>query len=150
MISHASGAYCPHMNGGGPWRNRRRSEAAPPRARKWKSCYGCCAVKIWIWQQTKGFANTHSETGVEVSRQLERVKHLLWHGHVDEALERLTDLLMDLDLIGHHSVSAEKLAVGVAEFETHIRNKQASIPHYGERYRQGDTISTGFVESTIN
>ena len=25
-----------------------------------------------------------------------------------------------------------------------------SIPNYGERYRQGETISTAFVESTIN
>jgi len=24
------------------------------------------------------------------------------------------------------------------------------IPNFGERYRQGDTISTAFVESTIN
>jgi hypothetical protein len=45
---------------------------------------------------------------------------------------------------------AEKLAVGIAEFETYIRNNQESIPNYGERYRQGETISTAFVESTIN
>src|SRR2546421_11961108 len=31
-----------------------------------------------------------------------------------------------------------------------IRNNQESIPNYGERYRQGETISTAFVESTIN
>ena len=38
----------------------------------------------------------------------------------------------------------------MAEFETYIRNNQDSIPNYGERYRQGETISTAFVESTIN
>jgi len=38
----------------------------------------------------------------------------------------------------------------VTEFETYIRNNQASVPNYGERYRQGETISTAFVESTIN
>src|SRR5438067_2527667 len=31
-----------------------------------------------------------------------------------------------------------------------IRNNQESIPNYGERFRQGETISTAFVESTIN
>jgi hypothetical protein len=69
---------------------------------------------------------------------------------VEEALERLTKLLMDLDLIRDLSTPAEKLAAGVTEFETYIRNNQESIPNYGERYRQGETISTAFVESTIN
>ena len=31
-----------------------------------------------------------------------------------------------------------------------IRNNRGSIPNFGERYRQGETISTAFVESTIN
>ena len=38
----------------------------------------------------------------------------------------------------------------MAEFLTYIRNNRESIPNYGERYRQGETISTAFVESTIN
>ena len=69
---------------------------------------------------------------------------------MEEALERLTKLFIDPDLIRDHSAPAEKLAAGVAEFETYIRNNQESIPNYGERYRQGETISTAFVESTIN
>ena len=75
---------------------------------------------------------------------------MLWHGNVEEALERLTNLFMDLELVRNHAAPAEKLAAGVAEFETYIRNNQQSIPNYGERYRQGETISTAFVESTIN
>lgn len=85
-----------------------------------------------------------------VSKQVESIKHLLWHGNVEEALERLTDLIMDLELIRNHSAPSEKLAAGVAEFETYIRDNQESIPNYGERYRQRETISTAFVESTIN
>ena len=38
----------------------------------------------------------------------------------------------------------------MTEFDTYIRNNQKFIPNLGERYRQGDTISTAFVESTIN
>ena len=57
---------------------------------------------------------------------------------------------MDLDLIRDHLASAKKLVAGVAEFETYIRNNQESIPNYGERYRQGGTISTAWVEPTIN
>lgn len=103
-----------------------------------------------LQQQTKGLTKAQPETGAELSRQLDRIKHLLWHGNVDEALERVQTVVLDLDLIRTHSISAEKLAAGVAEFETYIRNNQASIPNYGERYRQGETISTAFVESTIN
>ena len=38
----------------------------------------------------------------------------------------------------------------MSEFDTYIRNNQEFIPNFGERYRQGETISTAFVESTIN
>ena len=36
------------------------------------------------------------------------------------------------------------------EFHTYIENNAGFIPNYGERYRQGERISTGFVESTVN
>jgi hypothetical protein len=45
---------------------------------------------------------------------------------------------------------AAKLGQGIGEFDTYIRNNQEFIPSFGERYRQGETISTAFVESTIN
>jgi hypothetical protein len=78
------------------------------------------------------------------------VKHLLWHGNVAEALERMADMLLDLELIRAHSAAAEKLAAGLTEFEIYICNNWDFIPNFGERYRQGETISTAFVESTIN
>jgi hypothetical protein len=103
-----------------------------------------------LQQQTKALGAEWPETGAAVSKRVESIKHLLWHGNVEEALERLSHSLLDLELIRDHSARAEKLAQGVAEFETYIRNHQESIPNYGERYRQGETISTAFVESTIN
>ena len=78
------------------------------------------------------------------------MKHLLWHGNTQEALERMASLSMELSLIQAHSVPAKKVADGLAEFETYIRNNCEFIPNFGERYRQGETISTAFVESTIN
>jgi hypothetical protein len=103
-----------------------------------------------LQQQTKALQEEHPETGADVSKRLESVKHLLWHGNVEEALERLADLLMDLSLIQARSTSAKKVADGVTEFETYIRNNHEFIPNFGERRRQGETISTAFVESTIN
>jgi hypothetical protein len=33
---------------------------------------------------------------------------------------------------------------------TYVENNRVFIPNFGERYRQGETISTAFVESTVN
>ena len=43
-----------------------------------------------------------------------------------------------------------KLERAVRDFQTYIENNRELIPNYGERYRYGERISTGFVESTIN
>ena len=85
-----------------------------------------------------------------MSQKMGRVKHYLWHGNVDKALECVGLLLFDLDVQRCRFPVAAKLERGVTEFDTYIRNNQNFIPNFGERYRQGDTISTAFVESTIN
>ena len=36
------------------------------------------------------------------------------------------------------------------EMDTYIRNNRHLIPNYGETWRYGETITTAFVESTIN
>jgi hypothetical protein len=38
----------------------------------------------------------------------------------------------------------------VEEFHTYIENNQGFIPNYGERYRHGERIGMGFVESTVD
>jgi hypothetical protein len=75
---------------------------------------------------------------------------LSWHGNTEEALGRLSDLIMDLGLIQACSGAAKKLGESICEFHTYIRNNQEYISNYGELYRQGETITTSFVESTIN
>lgn len=103
-----------------------------------------------LQQQTKGLQQERPETGADAAKQLESIKHLLWRGNTPEALERITSLSIDLSLIQAHSVSAAKLANGLAEFEIYIKNNCNFIPNVGERWRQGERIRTAFVESTIN
>jgi hypothetical protein len=103
-----------------------------------------------LQQQTKALQVERPDEGAAAAKQIESVKHLLWHGNVDEALDRIDSLFMDLDLISRQSAPADKLAAGVADLRTYIRNNCGSIPNYGERYRQGETISTAYGESTIN
>ncbi|MDH4084715.1 MAG: ISKra4 family transposase [Nitrospira sp.] len=101
-------------------------------------------------QQNKALIEEDASLGTDVQDTLESVKHYLWHGNVEAAFERLERLLCDLDLTHHRSHSVAKLCRSVSEFDTDIRNNRAFIPNVGERYRQGETISTAFVESTIN
>src|SRR5271166_1112004 len=103
-----------------------------------------------LQQQTKALQEERPETGAEVSKRLESLKHLLWHGNTEEALERLGDLLVELSFIHARSNAAKKVADNLSEFETYICNNREFIPNFGERRRQGETISTAFVESTIN
>jgi len=49
----------------------------------------------------------------------------------------------DLDAI-------EGLLHAVREFGSYITVNHSFIPNYGDRYRHGERISTGFVESTVN
>ncbi len=44
-------------------------------------------------------------------------------------------------------ISAQYL---IREFESYIANNASYIPNYGERWHNGEAISTGFVESTVN
>jgi hypothetical protein len=103
-----------------------------------------------LQQQNKAFVEENPEEGAHVAKTFERVKHYLWHGNVDKALECLGLLLFNLEAQRHRFPVAAKLERGVTEFDTYIRNNQKFIPNFGERYRQGDTLSTAFVESTIN
>jgi hypothetical protein len=48
------------------------------------------------------------------------------------------------------SASLRKLAAALGEFATYIANNARHIVNYGERFRAGEWISTGFVESAIN
>jgi hypothetical protein len=66
-----------------------------------------------LQQQTKALKEERPQTGADVSKRLESVKHLLWHGNTYEVLDRLVNLIMDLSLIQAHSAAAEKVATGI-------------------------------------
>jgi hypothetical protein len=46
--------------------------------------------------------------------------------------------------------AAGKLAKAMREFHCYIVANKVFIPNYGDRYRHGEHIATGFVESTAN
>jgi hypothetical protein len=116
------------------------------------------AMRLTALQQTaKGLPQTIS-AGDEtyrlsgpVVRSLERLKWLLWHGNVYRALQDVEAAEMDLDVAAATGdAMARKLMKAVEEFHRYINRNRAFTPNDGERYRCGEHISTGFVESTVN
>ena len=69
-----------------------------------------------------------------------------------DALRHLQFVEMDLEgaAFENHEQTTRKLLKAVAEFSTYIQGNRGFIPNYGERYRNGERISTGFVESAVN
>jgi hypothetical protein len=69
-----------------------------------------------LQQQTKVLQDEPPQTGAAAAKQVNSIKHLLWHGNVEEALERIGDLLLDLDLIRKLSAPGEKFSASLEEF----------------------------------
>jgi hypothetical protein len=59
---------------------------------------------------------------------------------------------MDLEAaaFGSRDETTGKLLTAVEGFETYFEPDQGFIPNRGERYRNGQRISTGFVDSAVN
>jgi hypothetical protein len=108
-----------------------------------------------LLQTTRGLRNARQQPLII---QIERVKWFLWHGNVIRADSALQDLIDEIDderdqdrQAGRPpSVVLKKLSGALNEFATYIDNNAGAIVNYGERYRCGERISTGFVESAVN
>ena len=81
---------------------------------------------------------------------LESVKHYLWHGNVARARDRIEDIHCFLDNEEVTGENSRKLRKALGEFDTYVVVNEALIPNYGERWRNEESIATGFVESAVN
>lgn len=102
--------------------------------------------------ETIGEGEEQYELRPKVLKQLESIKWYLWHGNTFQALNKLQDLEMDLDAAAFDSKNetVRKLLKGIEELHTYVDRNQKFIPNYGERYRNGERIASGFVESAVN
>jgi len=101
-------------------------------------------------QYAKGLVYYDQEGGEIIRQQLERLKWSLWHSNLSKALSKSDDMV---SVIARFEVTYPKykaLVKAVQEFHTYIENNDTFIPNYGERYRCGEAIATGFVEATVN
>jgi len=116
------------------------------------------ALRLTVIQQTAtGLSNQTRDEEADsplrdpVMRDWERLQWYLWHGNVFKALQVGQSVAMDLDAAvatnGHGT--ARTLLKAVEAFHPYLEHNQGFIPNYGERYRHGERIRTGSVESTV-
>jgi hypothetical protein len=95
-------------------------------------------------------ADNKALTGFELLRDLESLKWNLWHGNVRRALAIVDDLICDVASLSNECENRPKLQRMLREFSGYIHANRAFIPNYGDRWRNGEAISTAFVESAVN
>jgi hypothetical protein len=101
-------------------------------------------------QYGKGLVQCEAVLGAAIGEQIERLKWSLWHGQVDKALGKIDDLESSLAPFSETYARYAGLVKALSALRTYIVNNRHLIPNYGERYRNGEPIATGFVESTVN
>jgi hypothetical protein len=72
------------------------------------------------------------------------------HGNVYEACISIANLELLLDNDDELTAKRRSLLKALRDFRIYITANARLIPNYGERYRYGEAIATGFVESTVN
>jgi hypothetical protein len=102
--------------------------------------------------ETVGNDEDQYESRPRVLKDLESLQWYLWHGNVFQALPTLDGLQMDVESapLETKAETARKLLTQIEELHTYVERNQALIPNYGERYRHGERIASGFVESAVN
>jgi hypothetical protein len=103
-----------------------------------------------LGQYSKGLVQCEVALGEPIQDQIERLKWSLWHGQVDKALSKIDDLETSIEPFSETYVRYPQLVKALSKLRTYIVNNRHLIPNYGERYRKGEAIATGFVESTVN
>src|SRR5215470_16712791 len=103
-----------------------------------------------LGQFGKGLVQCDAVLGEAIRDQIERLQWSLWHGQVDKALGKIDDLEASIEPFHETYARFAHLVKALSELRTSIVNNQHVIPNYGERYRNGEPIATGFVESTVN
>jgi hypothetical protein len=103
-----------------------------------------------LGQYGKGLVSCEAVLGAAICDQIDRLQWSLWHGQVDKALGKIDELESAIESFKATYARHAGLAKALSELRTYIVNNRHLIPNDGERYRNGEPIATGFVESTVN
>ena len=103
-----------------------------------------------LGQYGKGLVQCETVLGAAIGDEIDRLQWSLWNGQVDKALGKIDDLERAIAPFSATYARYAGLVKALSALRTYIVNNRYLIPNYGERYRRGEPIATGFVESTVN
>src|SRR5271163_4465408 len=102
-------------------------------------------------QAARGLGATDAHLAAEAVRGLERAKWRLWHGRWPGCQRKLAALCRWARRTSICSVAGiGRLEHHVGELLAYLERNQGALVHYAARRRNGELISTAFVESSVN
>ena len=101
-------------------------------------------------QQTKSLCAEFASLTEQSLGEIERVRHYLWHGNTDRAIDVIEDIQCQLDEVEKPPTELRRLSRSIADFVGYVLANAQMIPNYGDRWRHGEAVSTAFVESAVN
>jgi hypothetical protein len=105
---------------------------------------------VGVGQCLKGLARLDPERAAELQEALEHTKWNLWHGKIKRALEWLWRLEWRMWHFASGYAKFSALARAVHGLQRYLWQNGDLIPNYARRHRDGQAISTAFVESLVN
>ena len=102
-------------------------------------------------QAARGLGAVDVHLAVEAVRGLERAKWRLWHGRWSGCRRKLAALRRWVRRTSTHGMAGiERLEHHIDELLAYLERNQGALVHYAARRRNGEPISTAFVESAVN
>ena len=107
-------------------------------------------VRGVVKQEKESDQYTKDSIGHLLQNAWTSTKWKLWHGKVDDALERLSTLRQNALRVTTTYPRADGFLHMIDDFRKYIVNNRALIPNYGELWRSGLPITTASIESLVN
>jgi len=102
-------------------------------------------------QAARGLGAANAHLSGDVVRGLERAKWRLWHGRWPGCRRKLAAFCRRAQRTHVHDVAGiGRLEHHVGELLAYLERNQGTLVHYAARRRNGEPISTAFVESSVN
>jgi hypothetical protein len=102
-------------------------------------------------QTARGLGVGDAKLAAEAVRGLERAKWRLWHGRWPGCRRKLAALCRWTRRPSLHGMAGiERLEHHVSELLAYLERNRGALVHYAARHRNGEPISTAFVESAVN
>ena len=109
------------------------------------------AMRVTVLQQmARGLPPPFDRDKDALVEYLDRIRWCIWNGNIGLALERIEMLEDTFEPIRGKMKKVGKLCGKLEELGQYIAANSGLIPNYAERHRYGETVSTAFVESTVN